>query len=206
MLLSLADIFRCPADHEETPLVLSVDAWHGQRVERGILGCPQCQSRYPIASGSIDFRTVRDSPIALVTDSGPNDEVDRVQALLNLADPGGVVLLAGRYAALAAALSRRLEITCLLIGARSESESCVGMMLDDRLPLTAGSLRAAAADAPAPALLPEMVRAIRGGGRLLIDRTPLPAGVHQLARDETSSLGEVLAPTQVIPLRRPARS
>lgn len=204
MLLALADIFRCPADHEETSLVLSVDAWLGQRVERGVLGCPRCRSRYPIASGSIDFRSVRDIPIPLLTDSSASDEVDRVQALLNLADPGGVILLTGRYAALGAELARRIEITCLLIGATSESESCVGMMVDGRLPLAAGSLRAAAAEAPLQAL-PELVRAIRGAGRLLLDGEPLPTGVHQLASDERSALGEVLASAQVIPLRRPGR-
>jgi uncharacterized protein YbaR (Trm112 family) len=112
MLLSLADIFRCPADHEETSLVLSVDAWRGQRVERGVLGCPHCRSRYPIASGAIDFRSVRDIPIPLVTDSSANDEVDRVQALLNLADPGGVILLAGRYAALGTSLARLIAGRC----------------------------------------------------------------------------------------------
>jgi uncharacterized protein YbaR (Trm112 family) len=205
VLLSLADVFRCPAIHEESALVLSVDAWRGQRVERGVLGCPQCGSRYPIAGGAIDFRSVPDIPISSVVDSGSTDEVDRVQALLNLADPGGVILLSGRYVALGSALTRRIETTCLLIGATSETENCVGMMVGDRLPLAAGSLRAAAVDAPSSSLVPELVRAIRGAGRLLLDGVPLPAGVNELARDGRSSLGQVPESTPVVPLRRPGR-
>ena len=208
MLLSLVDVFRCPADHEDTALVLSVDAWHGQRIDRGLLGCPVCHARYAIENGAVDFRSQRGAPAsAVVADALSPDEVDRVQALLNLAEPGGVVLLSGRYAAAGPALAERIEIVCLLIGATGESERCVGVLLDDRLPIAAGSLRAAALEAPGPALIQQVVRSIRGGGRLLLDGPlALPVGVRELATDDRSWLGQVLEQPAVISLKRPVRS
>lgn len=204
MLLSLVDVFRCPADHEEAALVLSVDRWSGQRIDRGVLGCPVCHARYAIANGAIDFRSQPDAPPpAVVVDSATPDEVDRVQALLNLAEPGGVVLLAGRYAAAGPALAERIEITCLLVGATCESTNCVGVFVGDRLPLAAGSVRAGAVEASSPAIIPQMVRAIRGGGRLLLDASsPPPAGLVELAADGRSWLGQVLEQPAVIPLKR----
>jgi uncharacterized protein YbaR (Trm112 family) len=206
VLLSLADDFRCPADHEESPLVLSVDAWRGARVERGVLGCPVCKARYPIANAVVDFRADRAHADVAVADDRPMpDESARVQALLNLSEPGGVLLLSGRYTALGATLADQLDLICLLIGASSTNEHCVGLMLGDRVPLATGSLRGAAIDDAAShsALVLEVTRTIRSGGRLLtsLGAEP-PDGLRVLARGDGEWVGEVEGRPAVISLRR----
>ena len=205
MLLSLVDILRCPADHEETALVLSVDAWRGQRVDRGLLGCPFCRARYPIGDGVIDFRTGGGEP-AVVPEPVTPDEIARVRALLNLGDPGGVVLLSGRYAGAAESLSDEVDVTCLVVDGASRGEKCVGIMVGDRIPVADHSLRAAASDTTrqTPAFISELVRVVRARGRLLCDAGSEPSeGIAVLARDEQVWVGEVLDQPQVIPLRRP---
>lgn len=209
MLLSLADIFRCPADHEESALVLSVDTWSGQRVERGMLGCPLCHARYAIDGGVVDFRASSTQTVPGITArTAPPDEVDRVQALLNLDEPGGVILLAGRYTGCAEPLVSRVDLTCLVVNEAVPDERCVGLMLGERIPLSPGTLRAAAVDDAhhSAAFLSELARVLRAGGRLLAGPAAEPPPELQvLARDENAWIAEAAGRPSTVALRR-ARS
>lgn len=207
MLLSLVDVLRCPRDHEETALVLSVDTWKGVRVERGTLGCPVCRSRYPIVDCAVDFRVdrVQREQHNAPSSESPSDPM-RLIAQLGLSEPGGLLLLTGFYAALAAALIDQIETTCLIVdGVSVVREAAVPFQLDDRIPLVASVLRGAAVDEPraSPGFLRELARTVRAGGRIVSPGSAEPPGaVRILARDAREWVGEVEAAAVVVPLRR----
>jgi len=204
VLLSLVDSLRCPAGHEESSLVLSVEAWSGQRVAEGLLGCPVCHARYPIRLGAVDFT----AGAAVVRRGGPDTPVNvmRLAAQLSLSEPGGVILLAGTYAAAADQLEQLAGVTCLLIDAPpSASPGAVNLAVADRLPLAKGVLRGAAVDAPraTEAFLREIASHVRQLGRLVAPaRSDEPHGCRLIARDALEWVGEVEAFTPPLTLRR----
>jgi uncharacterized protein YbaR (Trm112 family) len=207
VLLSLVDVFRCPAAHEESTLVLSVDAWAGQRIHTGILGCPVCTARYPIRDGHVDF-----SGDAGVRHGGAGAAADglRLAAQLDLSEPGGIVLLSGRYAAAHVALGELSNVICLLVDSEVDpGPSAVSMTLLERLPLADGVLRGAALDAPrnTVAFLPEIARCVRARGRIVgISGSPRPVGIRLLAEDNAEWVGEVPDVRPTVTLRRGTRA
>ena len=205
MLLTLADVFRCPADHEETSLVLSVEAWRGQRVDRGLLGCPFCHARYPITDGVIDFRADRSTVPTSAPEPAPPEEAERVQALLNLSEPGGVILLAGRYAAVATTLAEHVDTLCLVEGFHGREETCVGVLLGERVPVATGALRAAGGEdgLRTTHFLSELARTVQADGRVLwTGALPPPDNVELLAQGDGEWVGRVKEAPAVISLQR----
>lgn len=195
MLLSLVDSLRCPAGHQETSLVLSVESWSGPRVSEGLLGCPVCHARYPIHEGAADFTggpTVVRRP-----DPGSPPEAMRLAAQLSLAEPGGIILLAGRHAASAEQLATLADVMCLLVAAApSLSPFVVNIDVGDRLPLADGTLRGAAVDEQHSSLgiLVEIARCVHARGRIVAPaQSPMPPGTLLIARDEREWVGEVEA-------------
>lgn len=202
MLLSLVDSLRCPREHESSSLVLSAETWFGQRIERGVLGCPVCDARFPIAAGIVDFSNGADSSEP-PRESGNASAALRLAAQLGLSEPGGIILLAGGYGTLVDPLLEIVEFTPILLG--SVSDSAVTFRLLNRLPLADDVLRAAAVDQArtTPSLLAELSRTIRPGGRLVAPvATSLPEGLRSLASDEREWVAESQATMPVIPLRR----
>lgn len=59
MLLELSEVFVCPACRPDRALVVLVDAAGDGRVREGRLGCPECETKVPIRSGTIRFDLVR---------------------------------------------------------------------------------------------------------------------------------------------------
>ena len=55
MFIELTDHLRCPADHEESYLVLLPDRMDGRSVREGRLGCPVCGRTYRLANGILDL-------------------------------------------------------------------------------------------------------------------------------------------------------
>lgn len=203
MLLSLVDIVRCPEPHQESTLVLSVEAWQGQRVWAGTLGCPVCHARFVIHDGVVHFGgPVSETPGELV------GEVDafRIAAQLGLSEPGGVVLLTGRYARAHRQLIEAAEITCILVDAE-HAQSPLAVNFDGvrRFPLADGTLRGAAVD-PGRAtdfMLAEAVRCLRPRARLLAPASgALPVGSRPVAEDAFERVVEVDAPVTRITLTR----
>ena len=130
MFIELVDALRCLRPHEESWLVAAVERFEGRYIERGSLGCPICRAEYRIEHGAADFRAgdagdvgdvggVGDAgdvgDVGEVGDEGPIDDVLRVRALLDLSEPGGTIVLAGRSAALAAALEDEVDVNLLLL-------------------------------------------------------------------------------------------
>lgn len=206
MLLPLVDVFRCPNAHEESPLVLTVDAWKGQRIHTGVLGCPVCNARYPIRGGHVDFSGgvgVRHEAAGAAADAL------RLAAQLDLSEPGGLVLLSGRYAARHVALTELSNVTCLIAdSAIDPGPSAVSVAFRERLPLADGVLRGAAIDAPrnTDAFLAEVVRCMRPGGRIVTISGSPQLGVRLLAEDDAEWVGEVPDVGQRVRLRRPTRA
>ncbi|HYW33320.1 MAG TPA: hypothetical protein VE869_17590, partial [Gemmatimonas sp.] len=60
MHVELADLFRCPGDHEDTWLVLAADRTEARVVLDGTLGCPVCGTEYVIRDGTTHFGLPRE--------------------------------------------------------------------------------------------------------------------------------------------------
>jgi len=208
MLLSLVDSLRCPAEHEETPLVLSVEGWAGSRVSSGMLGCPRCHARYAIREGVVDFVDGAEGAALVTKYEKRGSDAIRLAAQLGLSDGGGIVLLTGRYASVAEGLLGVVDVTCLIVDAREALPAEVVLFrLQDRVPLISGVLRAAAVDEPrnTSLFLAEVARCVRDAGRVVAPSgSPLPPGIRLLARDDEDCVGEIERAVPTISLRRSA--
>lgn len=201
MRLDLAERLRCPAAHEPTPLVVVAVRVDDRELIDGFAGCPACQLEARVADGAVrfgpphDIVVAHDAARASATD---DDAVARTAALLGLADPGGAVLLSGRYDALSRALRERYEVDTVVIGSRGA------------VPFIDHTFRAAAIDPASPAndpvayaVIADAARALIVGGRLLLPAAhALPPAVRRLAEDARERLGEREAPSPIITLNR----
>ncbi len=207
MFIELVDSLRCIADHEDTWLVAAVAEFRGRHLARGSLGCPVCRTQYQVENGEVAFgRPGGSSEPGVPPDE---DTVLRARALLDLAEPGGLVALYGDAASLALALEEETQATFLLVnpqGVRLEPGVST-IWVEDRLPLAPGVLRAAMVGAgPVTGVfMANLATAVRAGGRIVAPvEVPLPDGVAELARDTREWVAErsrerVSAP---MPLRR----
>ena len=195
MFIELVDVLRCPRPHEESWLVLSTTRMHDRHVVEGELGCPICRAHYLIRRGVVHFSDVARSEDtaseAPPGDAPPGMETAmRMAALLGLAEPGGIVMLAGQHAGVAeslAVIAGNTQLVCLTPPTASvDAESVSSITSAAPLPLSTASCRSVAADArhADPTYLSEMVRVLRAGGRLVAPANAmLPDGVREIARD-----------------------
>lgn len=192
MHVDLLDVLRCPEAHEPAHLVASVDEWRERHVISGWLGCPVCGSRYVVHDGVVHFGG--EWPVV----AGAAPDPVRLAALLDLAEPGGLAVLAGRYALAAAEVARLCEVQLVVLGAGGHSRGPASVLHPATvLPFRDAVLRAAAVDEVAASRvgLGEFVRALRPGGRLLAQSSlALPGGVRQLARDDVEWVAERSGP------------
>jgi hypothetical protein len=147
------------------------------------------------------------SPSASPSAAPSPEALDRLQALLGLAESGGAVLLGGRYAAYAAGLQARLDLMVVVMDPDDATFTSAARVIgcDSAMPFTEGTFRAAALDDPR--LLPAAVRVVRAGGRLVAPLTcPRPSSIALLASDASEWVGERGATPTVVPLQRSARS
>lgn len=189
--------------------MLAVDSWKDTRIDYGTLGCPVCHSRYPIADSVVDFRPEHERrERVLFTGQATAQDPTRLLAQLDLRDPGGLLLLTGRYTSLAEAILAHMEVTCLLIDATARAPAgAVELVLANRLPLVGGSLRAAAVNGPCCTedFVREIVRSVRAGGRIVGPvECPWPDDLRVLAQDASEWVAEVGASPNIVPLRRSA--
>jgi hypothetical protein len=212
--LELVDVLRCVQPHEASPLIATIDRAHGRVIDRGLLACPICDARYPIDAGAVTFddgeRTRRRAHPA--GSAATPDAILRAAALLGLSEPGGLLLLGGMYAAVAAALRDRADVSIVLLNPPGVVAAWEGVtpIYSSRVPLGPAVLRGAAIDQDTMSDIEGLVTALRASGRLVSPAsTPLPAGVRELARDDVEWVAErVVEPLVVaVPLRRgPAHS
>jgi uncharacterized protein YbaR (Trm112 family) len=91
MFIELTDHLRCPADHEESYLVLLPDRMEARSVREGRLDCPVCGRTYWLADGVLDLGgEVPQPPASTLLEPEP------LTALVGLSGPGGYLVLVGR--------------------------------------------------------------------------------------------------------------
>lgn len=195
MYIDLIDHLRCTANHDESWLVAAVDGMEGRYVARGSLGCPLCQTTYPVR----DFVAYFEPSVSKTPDpnrqlQAPTDEVvTRLAALLDLRTPGGFVGLASGWSSCAAPLALAFDVQCVVLdsaGLGVPGDGVSVLSVNERIPLAPKSLRAFALDAGsiAPA---SVVRAVKPGGRVTGPALlAVPDGVNEIARDARDWVGE----------------
>lgn len=231
MRLEIAERLRCPRAHEPTPLVLVAERVVERELVTGIAGCPVCALEARVHGGSVLFPSAQGEPGKPITDEGPRglawtqgdpeartdrEAIDRLIALLMLSEPGGAVLLAGRYARFAHELAGAVDVSVVVIwpqGARAAEHPptdapravCEVGLAEPVVPFSDGTFRAAALDASVDGVrAQDAVRTVAAGGRVVgAGDLLVPLGVQELARDADEWVGarEPGFPG-VIPLRR----
>jgi len=202
MRLDLAERLRCPATHHTpTPLVVVARAVEGRDLRTGLAGCPLCRLEARFVDGDLCFDVPALGPGAAATDvppvreaAAPSDAVERLVALLGLAEPGGAVLLTPGYASLAEALVAATGVEAVLFDPAGTGALPPGRWvrgLATAVPFTDATFRAAALDAASSAIAAEVLRCVVPQGRLVgaAGLTP-PDGVTVLARDDREWVGE----------------
>jgi uncharacterized protein YbaR (Trm112 family) len=90
MFIELTDHLRCPADHDESYLVLLPDRMDARSVREGRLGCPVCGRTYALVNGILDLGgKMPDAPDSTLL------EPEALTALVGLSGPGGYLVLVG---------------------------------------------------------------------------------------------------------------
>lgn len=220
MFIELVDSLRCPRPHEPAWLVLGADRMDGRNVMDGVLGCPVCDARFPIANGMADLRTGAAPPAAPAapaaaphaSPSAPDaEQAMRLAAFLNLGDARGFAVLAGHWTAQATGVQTITDMHLLLVNPApgvAIADGTSGILADDRLPVAPGSAYGVALDRSASAaLLAHAVQGVRPGGRMVAPvQLPVPEGVTELARDTELWVAErAAAPGPLVSLSRGGR-
>jgi hypothetical protein len=194
MFIELVDSLRCLEPHDETWLVAAASRMDGRHLVEGVLGCPICRREYTIRDGTAWFSahqpgTADRHLTTLAADSDPA-HVTRTAALLDLSQPGGIVVLGGSWVAHADAMAELGVAHVVVLNARSSGpgvQEVSSIVVDDRLPFGPAALRGVAVDgtAASPALLSSAASSLRSRGRLVAPLdAAVPDGVEVLARDD----------------------
>jgi uncharacterized protein YbaR (Trm112 family) len=140
MFIELTDHLRCPAEHDESFLVLIPDRTSGRAVTEGILGCPVCQREYRIVDGVVQF-----GPPGLAVISSPDPGLtDALVTFTGLEGPGGYLGLIGDVAGLAGALSEQLanvHLAAVNPPASVKPSLTVSVLQSPRVPFKQRSMR-----------------------------------------------------------------
>ncbi len=213
MRLDLVERLRCPNGHAPTPLIVVASLKRERELLEGVAGCPVCRLEARITGGHVRFEGAARATATNVTATGlaapaaPAPELERVVALLGLSEPGGAVLLTGRYAALAEALAALTEAAVIVMHAAappaSERVSAV-LGAPGTVPFIDATFRAAALDqATPPVIVEDVVRTVALQGRVLasVGLTP-PHGLEELARDDREWVAARVGSGAVVELKR----
>lgn len=194
MHLALTERLRCPYGHAPTPLIVVATRKRERELLEGVTGCPVCYREARIEAGHLRFAEAETAGVMAEESSlvGPwwAAELERTVALLGLAEPGGAVLLTGRYAPLADQLAAAVDTAVVVMNAVElpGATDRVAAVTGDTptLPFTDGTFRAAAVDAWARStVFADAPRTVTVGGRLLAPAARgVPAGLKELARDD----------------------
>lgn len=204
MFIELVDALRCPNAHEETWLVAAVERYHGRYIAEGALGCPVCRAEYRVRDGAVLFADPAVSAGGPAEDVPDPDAILRAQALLDLSEPGGRIVLAGGAATLVDALEEATAAAILLVNpvgiAPSPGRST--LWCGAVVPLAAGSLRGVlVGTGVSSAVVPSLVRALRPNGRLVAPvHLPVPMDTVELARDDREWVATRVASTTSAPV------
>jgi uncharacterized protein YbaR (Trm112 family) len=140
MFIELTDHLRCPADHDESFLVLLPDRVEGRSVIEGQLGCPVCGRTFRLSHGVLDTGDAAEpsasTPSAL--------DAEALTALVGLSGPGGYLALVGSVADLwkdIAALNPGVALVAVNPGPEVADEPGISVLHSGRIPLKSRSMR-----------------------------------------------------------------
>ena len=221
MRLDLAERLRCPRAHTATPLVVVTTAVVERDLRRGFAGCPVCQLEARIVDGDVVFSEARVESTTEVAQTTNADDtwtptLDRLIALLGLAEPGGSVLLTGRYARLADDVARATDVAVVVMwstdGIVANEHVATVRGLRAAAPFGDATFRGAALDldASGPATTDErsafaadVVRSVAVAGRVVATAAlERPDGLKELARDASEWVAERQLISAPVALRR----
>jgi uncharacterized protein YbaR (Trm112 family) len=206
MLLELSEVLACPLCGPPQVMVAVVHESVGRRVRNGFLGCPACDSRYPVQEGTV-LLTARpeDAPPEDAVeptgslDLAPSEGAVLLGAVLDLASRPGYVLLGPGLESLAGATAAINE-TCEVVSLATSRELPADGTTDlsrivgcevETLPVLSGRFTAAAlAGDPGTRIVLEFARALGPRGRLAViqpspgaARAMREAGLEVIAAD-----------------------
>jgi uncharacterized protein YbaR (Trm112 family) len=139
MFIELTDHLRCPADHDESFLVLLPDKMEGRSVRTGHLGCPVCGRTFQLTEGVLD---IGDAPTPADTKSVL--DADALTALAGLHGPGGYLSLVGAVASLWRDIAELIPGVALVALNPPDTVSDtaeLSVLRGGRLPIKSGSMR-----------------------------------------------------------------
>lgn len=194
MYIELSEYLRCLSEHEDTFLVLATATMRGRDVLAGVLGCPICRREYQIVVGDA---VMGDPPPAPEAPDDPDVPAgDALQAMLDLASPGGYVVCIGSAASYAAALGRVLQgVQFIAINPPSgmRSGATVSVIRSPEVPLKDAMARGVLVgkECGAPWLV-EAARVVLPGRRVVVLRETVdpPDGVATLVSGMGAWVGE----------------
>ena len=194
MFIELVDSLRCLEPHEETWLVAAASRMEGRHLIEGVLGCPVCRREYAVLDGSAWFSArlpdATDPGLTTLAADADPAHVTRTAALLDVSQPGGIVVLGGSWAAYADAVAELGVAHVVVLNTRTSGSSVQevsSIVVDDRLPFGPAALRGVAVEGGgvSPALLSSVASSLRSRGRLVAPAdAATPDGVEVLARDD----------------------
>jgi uncharacterized protein YbaR (Trm112 family) len=139
MFIELTDHLRCPADHEESFLVLLPGEVRDRWVRSGHLGCPRCGRTFELKEGVLDTEG-EPADLARATVLDP----EGLTTLVGVHGPGGYLVLVGSVGALWKAvgeLSPGVSLVAVNPGPEVEDGPGVSVLRGASLPIKSGSMR-----------------------------------------------------------------
>ncbi len=184
MFIELTDHLRCPADHDESFLVLLPDHMEGRSVRTGHLGCPVCGRSFQLVDGVLD---TGDAP---VTDDSSRGALDAggLTALVGLSGPGGYLTLVGPVGAAwreVAELNPGVALVAVNPPPDVADGAGLSVLRGGRLPIKSASMRGVVLGLPfadEPYWVGEAARVVLPGLRIVGEgKDPPPELVELLA-------------------------
>ena len=149
MLLVLTDLLICPKCGPGQGLIVLAERIAERRVLEGTLGCPICETHYPIRRGVADLRLIAGPETSNAVDlAGASSDSLRVAALLGITQGPGFAVILGSDAKAAAAVGALIPGLELIVAGSedehgSEKAGVSRLQVTGKLPLRTGSMRAA---------------------------------------------------------------
>jgi uncharacterized protein YbaR (Trm112 family) len=140
MFIELTDHLRCPADHEESFLVLLPDKIEGRSVLVGQLGCPVCGRTFELKNGVLDLGDAPD----WAENSDSILDAAAITALTGLHGPGGYLTLVGNVASIwqeVAELNPGVALVAVNPPPGVADAPGTSVLRAGRIPLKSGSMR-----------------------------------------------------------------
>lgn len=140
MFIELTEHLRCPAEHDESFLVLLPDQMEGRSVRTGQLGCPVCGRAFELSDGALDLG---DAP-SPVSGKKVGLSADDLTTLIGLHGPGGYLALVGPVASLwpeLAELNPGVALVAVNPGAGVSDGPGISVLRGGRLPIKSGTMR-----------------------------------------------------------------